>query len=67
MSGTEFDPDSDTHFKESEHQPTQMTYDKGGIPFYIAIAWVVFLIAYVVYMVVYGLPDLAAWRALSPP
>ncbi len=47
-------------FVEGNHE-TLMTYDKGGVPLYVAVIWVAFLAAYVLYMIVYGLPDFAAW------
>ena len=51
-------------FVECDQNATPMAYDKGGVPFYVVIAWVVFLVAYVIYMVVYGLPDFSAWGEL---
>jgi hypothetical protein len=46
---------------ESEDRGTEMTYDRGGVPLYVAVAWVTFLVVYVIYMVIYGLPDFSAW------
>lgn len=52
------------NFIERDDTETPMDFDKGGIPFYIAITWVVFLAAYVIYMVIYALPDWSAWTKL---
>jgi hypothetical protein len=43
---------------------TTMDYDHGGVPFYVAIVWVIFLLSYMVYMAVYALPDWTAWGQL---
>jgi hypothetical protein len=45
---------------------TRMAYQSGTrVPLYVVGAWVVFTIAYVVYQLVYLVPDLRAWfRAL---
>jgi hypothetical protein len=48
-------------FEESESRRTRLDYDAGGVPIYVAVLWVVFLVSYVVYMLIYGLPDLTAW------
>lgn len=48
-------------FVESDREATELPFDKGGVPIYIAIVWVVFLAAYVIYMVTYALPDFSAW------
>lgn len=58
------DPASNDLFVEADDAETEMDFDDGGVPFYIAIAWVVFLAAYIVYMAVYALPDWAAWGQL---
>lgn len=50
-------------YKEYDQHPTQLGFDRGGVPLYVALIWVVFLASYVAYMVVYGLPDLTAWGA----
>lgn len=46
---------------EYDDQKTEMTFDNGGVPMYVALIWVAFLASYVAYMVVYGLPDFTAW------
>jgi hypothetical protein len=48
-------------FVEQDDHKTRFDYDSGGVPVYVAVLWVLFLASYVVYMVLYGLPDLAAW------
>lgn len=50
-------------FVEKETEETKMAYDDGGVPFYVAAAWVLFLVAYVVVMAMVSLPDLRAWSA----
>jgi hypothetical protein len=47
-------------FVEGNHE-TRMTFDTGGFPFYVALAWVGLIIAYVSYMYVYGLDDFTKW------
>ncbi len=51
-------------FQERDDAPTEMSFDTGGVPFYVAIVWVVFLVAYLIYMVRFALPDLSAWSEL---
>jgi hypothetical protein len=51
-------------YVEGDNQRTKLGYDKGGVPLVVAIAWVTFLVAYVVYMLIYALPDLTAWGSL---
>ncbi|RMD99086.1 MAG: hypothetical protein D6812_12235 [Deltaproteobacteria bacterium] len=51
-------------FLERDDAETRMDFDQGGIPFYVAIAWIIFLAAYVIYMVIYALPDWKAWTQL---
>ena len=48
-------------FVEHDERETQLPYDKGGVPFYIALLWVGFIVAYVVVMAMLALPDLRAW------
>jgi len=41
---------------------TRMAYEDGArVPLYVVGAWVVFTIAYVIYQLVYLVPDLRAW------
>lgn len=65
MSGSGSDGGEGVPFVESDNAATRMDYDKGGVPLYVAIVWVLFLASYVIYMVVFGLPDLQAWGALT--
>jgi hypothetical protein len=46
---------------ESDAARTVLPYDKGGVPIYIALAWVAFIVTYIVVMAVIALPDLRAW------
>lgn len=48
-------------FAERDDRETVLTYDKGGTPLYVIGAWVALIIAYVVYLAVYSLPDLQSW------
>jgi hypothetical protein len=48
---------------ESDAARTELPYDHGGVPIFIALAWVVFIITYIVVMSVVALPDLRAWLA----
>jgi hypothetical protein len=50
-------------FVESDAAQTRIPYDKGGVPLYIAFAWAVFLVTYIVVMALLVLPDLRAWLA----
>ncbi len=57
MSATEFDAGEERAvFKDSDNAVTEMDYDTGGVPLYVAVVWVVFLACYVTYMVMYRLP-----------
>ncbi len=62
MTASVSDEDS-PQFVEDDHRKTELGYDDGGVPVYVALIWVAFLASYVVYMVYYGLPDLSAWGA----
>ena len=55
--------DKDAPFIEHDHRQTSMAYDTGRIPLYIVVAWVLFIVAYVVVMALVALPDLRAWMA----
>jgi len=48
-------------FAESDDQATRMIYDTGGLPAFIAVVWLGLLVAFVTYLVTYGIPDLKAW------
>jgi hypothetical protein len=50
-------------FIERDDRETTMAYDTGRIPLYIVVAWVCFIVAYVVVMAIVALPDLRAWMA----
>jgi hypothetical protein len=51
----------ETPFVERDDHETRMPMGSGGVPFYIGIAWVGFIIVYVVVMSIIALPDLRAW------
>jgi hypothetical protein len=53
--------DVERPFVEEDSTKTVIPYDKGGLPIYIALAWVAFIIAYVTVMSIVALPDLKAW------
>ncbi|MEQ8276021.1 MAG: hypothetical protein RMA76_22175 [Deltaproteobacteria bacterium] len=61
MSDSASEQQDKDYFTEHEADRTNMTFDNGGVPLYVALIWVVFLASYVAYMVVYGLPDFSAW------
>ena len=45
---------------------TRMAYLTGTkVPWYVIAAWAIFAVAYVVYQVVYLLPSLRAWFAIT--
>jgi hypothetical protein len=48
-------------FVEDDSHQTELPYDKGGVPLYIALAWAVFIVAYITVMSIVALPDLRAW------
>ena len=48
-------------FVESDHAPTRFDYDHGGVPIYVGIVWVSFIIAFITFLIVYYFPDLASW------
>jgi hypothetical protein len=50
-------------FVESETAETLLPYDKGGVPIYVAVAWVGIIIAYVTGVLTLVIPDLRAWMA----
>ncbi len=50
-----------TPFIEKDDRETGMPMGHARVPFYIATAWVAFIIAYVVVMSLVALPDLRAW------
>jgi len=55
--------DAEPPFVEDDEKPTAMPVDTGGVPLYVALLWVGFIIAYVVVMSLLALPDLRAWLA----
>lgn len=57
-------PAEPERFVEQDHEETRLGYGDGKVPFYIVLAWVLFLVAYVVAMSLLALPDLRAWNAL---
>jgi len=56
-------PAPDEPFVERDDRETLLPYDTGGVPIYIALLWVAFIVAYVVVMSLVALPDLRAWMA----
>jgi hypothetical protein len=50
-------------FEEHDASQTMLPYGNGGVPFYVAVIWVGFIIAYVTGVVALVLPDLRAWMA----
>jgi hypothetical protein len=56
-------PKAEEPFVEREDGETVLPYGNGGVPVYIALLWVGFIIVYVVVMSLIALPDLRAWMA----
>ena len=50
-----------TPFTEDDGGRTRLPYDDGGVPFYIAVAWVSFIVVYITVVAVLVVPDLRAW------
>ena len=46
---------------ETDNEPTKIAYGDGGVPVYIGVIWVVFIVTYFVVMATVALPDLIAW------
>jgi hypothetical protein len=63
MTGSESKTSADDArpFVEDDAHQTQLPYDKGGVPLYIALAWAAFIVAYITVMSMVALPDLRAW------
>ena len=61
--GSEAPKGSEPTFVESDGGKTRLPYDNGGLPFYVALAWVAFIVAYFVGVMTLVLPDLRAWMA----
>ena len=53
--------EKDVPFVENDAHRTRLPYDRGGVPFYIALAWAAFIVTYIVVMSLVALPDLRAW------
>jgi hypothetical protein len=58
------DSESNEPFVERDDRETHMPVEHHGVPFYIALAWVLFIIVYVTVMSILALPDLRAWMKL---
>ena len=61
MSASGSDLKDEPPFVERDDAETMLPMDTGGVPFYIGLLWVGFIIAYVVVMTMLALPDLRAW------
>jgi hypothetical protein len=48
-------------FVESDAGRTELPYDEGKVPLYVALVWVAFIVAYFVGVLTLVLPDLRAW------
>jgi len=54
-----------TESRDDSHG-TRMTYLSGTkVPWYVIAAWAIFAVAYVAYQVIYLLPSLRAWFAIT--
>jgi hypothetical protein len=61
MSASASDAQNDGPLPEQDDRKTVIEYGQGGIPLYITVSWVIFIIGYVVVMAILSLPDLTAW------
>jgi len=61
MSGGESEGHKDGAFVENDASQTLLPYGDGGVPIYIAVAWVAFIVAYGTAIALLILPDLRAW------
>lgn len=52
---------SDGGSSESDGARTTFTYGDGGVPLYVGIIWVVFVISYIAVMCAVALPDFLSW------
>jgi hypothetical protein len=59
MSDRGFEPEDE--FVERDDRETHLPFGTGGVPFYIALVCVGFIVTYIVVMAVLALPDLRAW------
>ena len=62
MSGAGSDgTNGDGVFNEDDGVETRMAYDKGGVPRYVGLAWVVAIVGLAIYTFAYMVPDLSRW------
>jgi hypothetical protein len=61
--GSERPPDEAAFpaFEERDDAETRMPFGSGGVPFYISILWIGFVVVYITVMSLLALPDLRAW------
>ena len=59
-SGSDLQP-KEGPLPERDDARTVIDYGSGGVPLYIIVSWVIFIVTYVVVMSVLALPDLMAW------
>lgn len=52
---------SDGESSETETGRTTFTYGDGGVPLYVGIIWVIFVISYIAVMCAVALPDFLTW------
>ena len=48
-------------FIEDDAVSTKFTFGEGGVPVYIGLIWVSFIIGLIVFSLTYIVPDLASW------
>ena len=53
--------DPSLSFIENDRKVTQFHYDDGGVPLYIGITWVVFIVAYLVWTFGLVIPEFLEW------
>ena len=48
-------------FVESDSAETRFDYDHGGVPIYVGLAWISYIVAMITFVLIYLFPDLASW------
>lgn len=56
-------PDGSAEAVEADAGRTRFRYGDGGVPIYVGIVWVGFIICYLVVMAAVALPDFIAWTS----
>ena len=46
---------------EPDQERVKIGYGDGGVPLYVGLIWVAFIISYFVFMAIFALPDFLSW------